>query len=146
MLRNQKGSLALFLGVVFGAALVATPAWAAHITLGGAISMDNAVQLFDVTVASAAEAALLEGCNHQGRAIMLGAAEADLPKWTSDTVGLHRLGVSIRLGDNAGLLAYPSAGFIGTPMMIKADQAGLAHAVAASVEVQPRYSNLWRIL
>ena len=54
MIRNKRNSLALFLGVAFGAALVATPAWAANITLSGTISTDDAVQLFNLTLAAPA--------------------------------------------------------------------------------------------
>ena len=52
MARNRINSLTLFLGVALGAALLSEPAWGATITLSGAINTDDAVQLFDVTVAA----------------------------------------------------------------------------------------------
>lgn len=51
MIRNRKSCLALFFGMALGAASVSTPVRAANITLSGTISTDDAVQLFDVTVA-----------------------------------------------------------------------------------------------
>ncbi|MBV8571404.1 MAG: DVUA0089 family protein [Acidobacteriaceae bacterium] len=53
MSRNKKGRLALCLVMALGAVLVSRPARAANITLQGTISTDDAVQLFDLTVATA---------------------------------------------------------------------------------------------
>jgi hypothetical protein len=43
----------LYLGIVFGVALVSPPARAANVTLQGTIGTDDAVQLFNITVATA---------------------------------------------------------------------------------------------
>ncbi len=84
------------------------------------------------------EAALLEKCGYQGRAIVLSAALADLLKWNSETVGLDKLGKAIRLGNNTAVTLYPNAAFSGTPTTIKTDQSCLAQPyAAASIQVQP---------
>ncbi len=49
---NKKSRLALFSGMLLGSGFVAAPARAANITLDGAIQTDDAVQLFDLTVAA----------------------------------------------------------------------------------------------
>ena len=53
MFRNKEGRLALCLAMALGAVLVSRPARAANITLQGTIATDDAVQLFNLTVATA---------------------------------------------------------------------------------------------
>ncbi|MBV8831851.1 MAG: VCBS repeat-containing protein, partial [Acidobacteriaceae bacterium] len=52
MFRNKKGSLVLCLAMALGTALVSRPARAANVALEGAIGTDDAVQLFNLTVAN----------------------------------------------------------------------------------------------
>ena len=56
MFRNKKGRLALCLGMALGAVLVSRPARATDITLQGTIATDDAVQLFNLVVATAGSA------------------------------------------------------------------------------------------
>ena len=50
---QRRSGLALYLGIAFGVALVSPPARAASVTLQGTIGTDDAIQLFNVTVATA---------------------------------------------------------------------------------------------
>ena len=54
MFLNGQSRVALYWGILLSAALVGAPAQAANITIGGVISTDDAVQLFDLTVADPA--------------------------------------------------------------------------------------------
>ena len=50
---QRRSGLALYLGIALGAALASLPARAASITVQGTIGTDDAIQLFNVTVATA---------------------------------------------------------------------------------------------
>jgi hypothetical protein len=50
---QRRSGLALYLGIALGVALVPPPARAASVTLQGTIGTDDAIQLFNVTVATA---------------------------------------------------------------------------------------------
>ncbi len=112
MFRNRKGSMVLCWGVVLGAALLSRPAGAANITLSGTISTDDAVQLFDFTVATAGSVDL-HSYGYAGGAIPDNSGITVVPPGGFDTI-LTLFNASGRFlsenDDGAGAATDPSTG------------------------------------
>ena len=122
-LRNSIGFQILAWSVGLGLALTASPAQAANLTLSGAISSDDAVQLFDFTVATPSSVDLRSygyagGTSATGRVVASGGFDTTLTLFDSSGNFLNEN------DDGAGVATDPTTGLAGDARITQTLAAG----------------------